>query len=134
MTTTRRSVTIGLLALAVGSGGCRHAEPAAEASSATWESGTLIVPPGSPMLAQIRREPVTVAELATDEVIAPGKVEANPNRVSKIVAPVPGRIASVIAWAIDAMASRATSPARMNGTVEIRSTLRIAPAICGNTG
>ncbi len=36
------------------------------------------------------------AEVATDEVIAPGKIEANPNRVSKIVVPVPGRIARVL--------------------------------------
>ena len=32
------------------------------------------------------------ADLPTDEVVAPGKIEANPNRVSKVVLPVAGRV------------------------------------------
>jgi cobalt-zinc-cadmium efflux system membrane fusion protein len=38
---------------------------------------------------------VQLAELPTDEVVAPGKIEANPNRVSKVVLPVTGRIVEV---------------------------------------
>ena len=96
MTAAARVMTAGVLAFAVAMSGCRHAEPTAEASEVAWKAGTLTVPPDSPMLKQIRREQVTDAELATDEVIAPGKIEANPNRVSKIVAPVAGRIARVL--------------------------------------
>ena len=55
------------------------------------------------MLKQIRREKVADAELATDEVIAPGKIEANPNRVSKVVAPVAGRVARVLVAVGDAV-------------------------------
>ena len=87
---------IGALALAVAAGGCRHADPVAEASAVTWTSGTLTVPAGSPMLSQIRRQTVADADLATDEVVAPGKIEANPNRISKVVAPVAGRVARVL--------------------------------------
>jgi len=103
MTAPTRLSILGLLALAAAGGGCRHAEPTAEASAIAWESGTLKVPADSPMLKQIRRERVTDAELATDEVIAPGKIEANPNRVSKIVAPVAGRVASVLVKVGDAV-------------------------------
>lgn len=102
MPTSKISVA-GLLALAIAVGGCRHNEPAADASAVTWESGTLTVPPGSPMLAQIRRQKVADAELATEEVIAPGKIEANPNRVSKVVAPVAGRVALVMVKVGDAV-------------------------------
>ncbi len=55
------------------------------------------------MLSQIRREKVADAELATDEVIAPGKIEANPNRISKVVAPVAGRVARVLVAVGDAV-------------------------------
>jgi cobalt-zinc-cadmium efflux system membrane fusion protein len=57
--------------------------------------GAVVIPAGSPMLKQIRRETVSTAALPTDEVIAPGKIEANPNRVSRVVLPVAGRITSV---------------------------------------
>ena len=92
-----------IFALAAASGGCRHAEPAAEASTIAWSSGVLTVPVDSPILKQIRREKVAEAELATDEVIAPGKVEANPNRISKVVAPVAGRVARVLVAVGDAV-------------------------------
>ena len=58
--------------------------------------GTVLIPADSPMLKQIRREAVRVAALPTDEVVASGKVEANPNRVSKVVLPVAGRVAAVL--------------------------------------
>ena len=103
MTTVTRVSTTSLLVLAVASSACQHAEPAAQASAMTWAGGTLTVPLDSPMLRQIRRQPVTDAELATDEVVAPGKIEANPNRVSKVAAPVAGRVASVLVKVGDAV-------------------------------
>lgn len=48
------------------------------------------------MLEQIRVAPVQTAELPTDEVVAPGKIEANPNRISHVLLPVPGRVVSVM--------------------------------------
>jgi cobalt-zinc-cadmium efflux system membrane fusion protein len=71
--------------------------------AATSDPGTVVIPADSPMLKQIRRETVGVAELPTDEVIAPGKIEANPNRVSKVVLPVTGRITSVLVKTGDAV-------------------------------
>jgi cobalt-zinc-cadmium efflux system membrane fusion protein len=72
-------------------------------SAAPAEPGTVVIPEGSPMLKQIRRATVEVADLPTDEVIAPGKIEANPNRISKIVLPVPGRIMTVLVKTGDAV-------------------------------
>lgn len=103
MTPTTKLAAAGMLALAAAAGGCRRTEPAPEAGAVTWASGTLTVKAGSPMLTQIRREKVVDAELATDEVIAPGKIEANPNRVSKVAAPVAGRVSRVLVKVGDAV-------------------------------
>jgi membrane fusion protein, heavy metal efflux system len=102
MSATKVSIA-GVLVLAAAVGACGHAEPSVEAGALTWTSGTLTVPANSPMLKQIRRERVADAELATDEVIAPGKIEANPNRISKVVAPVAGRVARVLVAVGDAV-------------------------------
>jgi membrane fusion protein, heavy metal efflux system len=102
MSATNVSIA-GVLVLAAAVGACGHAEPSVEAGALTWTSGTLTVPADSPMLKQIRREKVADAELATDEVIAPGKIEANPNRISKVVAPVAGRVARVLVAVGDAV-------------------------------
>jgi cobalt-zinc-cadmium efflux system membrane fusion protein len=55
-------------------------------------------------LDQIKRGTVTLLDLPTDEIVAPGKIEANPNRVSKVVLPVTGRIADVFVMTGDAVA------------------------------
>jgi cobalt-zinc-cadmium efflux system membrane fusion protein len=102
MSVTNVSIA-GVLVLAFAAGACGHAEPSVEAGALTWTSGTLTVPADSPMLKQIRREKVADAELATDEVIAPGKIEANPNRISKVVVPVAGRVARVLVAVGDAV-------------------------------
>jgi len=86
-----------------GAVGCRRAAPPAQDNAATVTSTSVSLPPGSPILKQVRREPVAVADLATDEVIAPGKIEANPNRVSRVVAPVAGRVATVLVRVGDAV-------------------------------
>ena len=93
---TLRVFGVSLCSLTVALGGCHRAEPVAEAFPITHTPGSVSVPANSPMLKQIRREPVASLELATDDVVAPGKIEANPNRVSKIVAPVAGRVARVL--------------------------------------
>jgi cobalt-zinc-cadmium efflux system membrane fusion protein len=72
-------------------------------AGATAQPGTVVLPDSSPMLKQIARAVVGVAELPTDEVVAPGKIEANPNRISKVVLPVSGRITSVLVQTGDAV-------------------------------
>src|SRR5207253_10071795 len=58
-------------------------------------SGEIVIPPDSPKLQQIRVETVRMESVPTDEVVAPGKIEVNPNRVAHVALPVAGRITSV---------------------------------------
>jgi cobalt-zinc-cadmium efflux system membrane fusion protein len=83
--------------------GAPAAAPAAEPVGPADSSGVVVLPADSPMLQQLRRASVEVADLPTDEVVAPGKIEANPNRVSKVVLPVTGRITSVFVRVGDAV-------------------------------
>jgi membrane fusion protein, heavy metal efflux system len=91
------------LSLLAGCSGKDAASAAANPPAASQEPGTVVIPPDSPMLAQIKRAKVGTENLPTDEVVAPGKIEANPNRVSKIVLPVTGRIAGVMVKMGDAV-------------------------------
>jgi membrane fusion protein, heavy metal efflux system len=61
------------------------AQPPAEISFST----------DSPKLAKIRVEAVDAEDVPTAQVSTPGKVEANPNRLSHVVLPVAGRVAAV---------------------------------------
>ena len=56
----------------------------------------VVVPPNSPQLQQIRIEPVRIAEVASEELVAPARVVANPNRTARVLSPVQGRITSVL--------------------------------------
>jgi membrane fusion protein, heavy metal efflux system len=68
--------------------------PPAPASVA--EPGRITFDAKSPQLQQLKVEPVVMAEVAASSVIAPGKIEVNPNRVSHVVLPVAGRVVSVL--------------------------------------
>ncbi len=46
-------------------------------------------------LREIRVEPVALLPAPRDEVIAPGKVELDPNRIARVMLPLPGRIIDV---------------------------------------
>jgi cobalt-zinc-cadmium efflux system membrane fusion protein len=83
---------------------CRQAARTQDDPPATVIGTSIRVPPDSPILKQVRCERATVADLPTDEVVAPGKIEANPNRVSRVTAPVAGRVASVDVKVGDAVA------------------------------
>jgi cobalt-zinc-cadmium efflux system membrane fusion protein len=61
------------------------------------------VPADSPMLRRIRVEAVGTIEVPTTEVIAPGKIELNPGRVSKVLLPLAGRISEVLVRLGDAV-------------------------------
>ena len=59
------------------------------------QPGVVILPADSPKRKEIRVETVQAADVPKDEVIAPGKIEVNPNRVSHVVLPVAGRVTTV---------------------------------------
>ena len=75
---------------------CGSKENALPAKAAPASSPNVIeMAADSPKLKQIGIATVVLAEMPTDEFTAPGKVEVNPNRLSKIVLPVAGRITEV---------------------------------------
>ncbi len=69
--------------------------PATVPASAPASSGLIEIPTDSPKLQQITLTSVELAEMPTEEFTAPGHIEHNPNRLSKVVLPYPGRITEV---------------------------------------
>jgi cobalt-zinc-cadmium efflux system membrane fusion protein len=67
--------------------------------------GVIIIPPDSPKLAQIRVEPIKLEAMPAGEVTAPGKVEVNPNRISRVPLPVAGRVTRVLVKLGDSVAA-----------------------------
>jgi cobalt-zinc-cadmium efflux system membrane fusion protein len=98
----RCALLLAAIATASACGG-HAATPAETRPAATPAPNVVALPADSPMLAQIKRDRVRTMELPTDEVVAPGKIEANPNRVSKIVLPVAGRVSNVLVKTGDAV-------------------------------
>ena len=98
-----------MLAGVVLSSGCRPSEdpdPSASASDAalastsgaspTAEDASLVVvPPDSPRFKQLRVEPVSDRPFPTTELTAPARVMINPNRISRVLPPVQGRVLAV---------------------------------------
>ena len=83
--------------------GCRapSSPPAAQqyspSTNAARRDGNLVrFEKGSPQLARIHVSEAKIAETPVDELVAPGKVELNPGRVSRVALPVPGRIREVL--------------------------------------
>jgi cobalt-zinc-cadmium efflux system membrane fusion protein len=93
-----------LVVLFLFSAGCSHTEPSSTAAKASADEAavnptnpdTITIPRESTMLQQIKVEPVQTASVPTDEVVAPGKIEVNPNRVSHVIAPVAGQVSDVL--------------------------------------
>ena len=97
-----------MLALAAGVAGCTGEgnAPAAASAPAPVSSGNfaaeaiggeVFVLPGSPQAAQLKIEPVRMRDLAVDEVTAPGRIGIDPNRSSRLLLPVAGRVVAVLA-------------------------------------
>lgn len=76
---------------------------AGAAENAGLGEGEMVVAPGSAALRQIRVEPVVLKAVPLAEVTAPGKLEVNPNRVSRVLTPVPGRVRAVLVQLGDAV-------------------------------
>jgi membrane fusion protein, heavy metal efflux system len=66
-------------------------------ATGTTREGAVSIPPDSPQAKDIKVEAVRIASVATDEVLAPGRVGIDPNRTSKVLLPVGGRIIRVLA-------------------------------------
>jgi cobalt-zinc-cadmium efflux system membrane fusion protein len=64
----------------------------------------VIVPPDSPQAQQLRVEPVLAQAMPTDEVAAPARVIINPNRISRVLPPVQGRVLTVSVKLADSVA------------------------------
>lgn len=95
----------GTVALLTGCG--RSEAPASSAAlrapEATRNTNFVTIPPDSPQAKQMRLEPVRAADVPADEVAAPGKIIINPNRTSKLLLPIAGRIVGVTAHLGDAV-------------------------------
>ena len=78
--------------------GCGTEQKTPEKTQAAPPHSTLetVIAPDSPQLAQIRTEAVESSLVPVDSVSAPGNVEANTNRLSHVVLPVTGRVATVL--------------------------------------
>src|SRR5215468_9658003 len=96
----------GVISLLPGCG--RHDDPLASAAPRAPEparrSDLVTIPPDSPQAKQMRIDQVHTADMPIDEVLAPGKIIINPNRTSKLLLPVAGRIVSVTAQLGDTVA------------------------------
>ena len=98
---TRTPVVVLLCATVAACGGHAATPPPPAAPQAT--ENAVVLPSDSPMLKQIHRQRVELRDLPTDEIVTPGKLEANPNRVSKVVLPVAGRVTTVLVKTGDAV-------------------------------
>lgn len=81
-------------------------KPPTRAESTTRETsatGEVRLPADSPQLQRLKIAVVQAARIALDEVVAPGKIEWNPNRISRIVMPVAGRVTRVLVAVGDAV-------------------------------
>jgi len=81
--------------------GCGRAEAPASATGApsVHADGPSVVtlPADSPQLKQIRVETVQLADMPTGELVAPARVVPNPNRISRLLPQVQGRVMRVMA-------------------------------------
>jgi len=67
--------------------------PAADERAA---DGSVTIPADSPKLKEIHTVEVKTASMPFDEVVSPGKIETNPNLVSRVALPLAGRVSAVL--------------------------------------
>ena len=86
--------------------GCSRQQAATEKSAAPvvpTDSGEIRLPPESPQLKRLRIEEVRTEQVPVEEVVVPGKIEANPTRISRVALPVAGRVKQVMVTIGDAV-------------------------------
>lgn len=84
-----------VVALALGLAACGRGTPKPPPPSsmqAPADPSVIEIPAGSPKLGQIQLAEVQLADMPTDEFTVPGRIVMNPNRVSKVLLPVAGRV------------------------------------------
>jgi cobalt-zinc-cadmium efflux system membrane fusion protein len=91
-------VLLGAVLSAWGLVGCDRGDaPAAASTPASLRNLNIVtIPPDSQQMSQIRVEPVRLVDVPSDELVAPGRVTMNPNRVSRVLPPVGGRVLQVL--------------------------------------
>src|SRR6266446_10146957 len=88
-------LALALGAVAAGACGRGETAPAVATSAAAAPANVVVVAADSPQLQQIRVEPVRVAEVASEELVAPAHIVADPNRSARVLPPVQGRVTAV---------------------------------------
>lgn len=85
-----------LLAAVLSIAGCEKKPESQKSSPATsTRLGEVTISRDSPKLQQIKVDVVREGDVPMDVVDAPGKIEVNPNLISRVVTPVAGRITQV---------------------------------------
>jgi len=93
----RRLVCFSLMMVTISSCGRQQPTPDKTAAASTpTDSGEIRLPPDSPQLKRLHVEEVQTAKVPLEEVVVPGKIEANPTRISRIAMPLPGRVKQVM--------------------------------------
>jgi membrane fusion protein, heavy metal efflux system len=92
---------VSLLIAAALLAGCSKKSEEAQAAApaptpAKAEDGVIVIPADSPKLKEIHVGEVSTAAVPSDEVVSPGKIEANPNLMSRVSLPVAGRVSAVL--------------------------------------
>jgi len=70
--------------------------PATAAAEERAPDGSVTIPDNSPKLKEIQLAEVKTASVPFDEVTSPGKIEANPNLMSRVALPLAGRVSAVM--------------------------------------
>jgi membrane fusion protein, heavy metal efflux system len=79
-----------------GQAGAPSKPPSAQGSPVAKDGNVVTIPADSPQMKQIRVQPVQLADMPTEELVAPARVTTNPNLVSRVLPPVQGRILRVL--------------------------------------
>ena len=104
----RITIMVAGAALLAACGGKQQPEDPPPAAASAPATNRIRFPEDSPSLRQLKVEPVVSAEVPASSVVAPGKIEVNPNRVSHVVLPVAGRVMSVLVKLGDSVDQGAT--------------------------
>jgi cobalt-zinc-cadmium efflux system membrane fusion protein len=90
---------LAVVAIAVIAAGCGEGAGAPAAAARTnapmAEPGVVTIAAGSPQLALLRVGAVQAADVSQNDVVAPARVVIDPNRIARVLLPVPGRIVDV---------------------------------------
>src|SRR5262245_25284149 len=99
----RRFARFFMLTLAITSCGRQRAPETTAAASKPMDSNEIRIDPDSPQLNRLRVEQVSNGKVPLEEVVVPGRIEADPGRISRVALPVAGRVKQVMVTLGDAV-------------------------------